>query len=404
MRRKIISVLMALCIVVMYTGIVYADDNNSDENVKEVTVENTSNPDSNLGDNTPDSEESNEEQLEVKDAHFFVRIDRVVQHEDGNTHYEAKNYFPVGAVAEGYKYGSNSSDYASVDGKVKKTAYISVEGKNITDEMKTEAQEKIYSQMIEYPSKEDVIAAAKAYCKACGVEMNLENVDVLWYVIKDEGKTHVDGVLYNVKTGEVVQAEEKKEDNTGDNTGGNTGEPERTPDPEGTRDIPDDRPVIVPEGTEVEPLEADTFTIKVVYVDERGEVIGSDEWVFNEGKGDYAIPVDWNEWFLRGEDSVPDASEAYVEGEYLGFAWWESAQKDRLMTVYLCKSADESDAAPFGDAEALSGDSDDDWVDTPASDGVQTGDEITMTFYWLMLIAVIALVIIGCLVIRRMDE
>lgn len=393
MRRKIISILMALCIVMMYTGIVYADTSENTDNgtaVEEAQQnEDINNAPGNLGGDTGDSANKDKEQLEeVKEAHFFVRIDRVVQHEDGNTHYEAKNYFPVGAVAEGYKYGSNSSDYASVDGKVKQMAHMNVEG-NITDEMRAEAQEKIYSQMTEYPSKEDVIAAAKAYCEACGVEMNLKNVDVLWYVIKDEGKTHVDGVLYNVETGEVVEAKEV----------------ERTPDPEGTRDIPEDRPVITPEGTDVEPLEADTFTIKVVYIDERGEVIGSDEWVFNEGKGDYAIPVDWNEWFLRGEDSVPDASEAYVEGEYLGFAWWESVQKDRLMTVYLCKSADESDAAPFGDAEAL-GDSDnaDKWVDTPATDGVQTGDDITMTFYWLMLIAVIALVIIGCLVIRRMDK
>lgn len=395
MRKKIISVLIALCIVIMYTGIVYADaeSGNTDNGTaveEEQQSENTSYTDSNMGNNTSDSEKSNEEQLEeVKEAHFFVRIDRVVQHEDGNTHYEAKNYFPVGAVAEGYKYGSNSSDYASVDGHVKGMAHISVEG-NITDKMKTEAQDKIDGMIIDKPSKEDVVAAAEAYCKACGVEMNLENVDVLWYVIKDEGKTHVDGVLYNVETGEVVEAKDK--------------EAERTPDPSGTKDIPEDRPAITPEGTDVEPLEADTFTIKVVYIDERGEVVGSDEWVFNEGKGDYAIPVDWNEWFLRGEDSVPDASEAYVEGEYLGFAWWESAQKDRLMTVYLCKSADESDAAPFGDAEALGGDSDDDWVDTPATDGVQTSDEITMTFYWLMLIAVIALVIIGCLVIRRMDK
>lgn len=394
MKRKIISVLMALMVVFMYTGVVYACDEGEDNGTvvkEEQQSEDIGNTGSNMGSDTSDSEKSNEEQLEeVKDAHFFVRIDRVVQHEDGNTHYEAKNYFPVGAVAEGYKYGSNSSDYASVDGKVKQMAHMNVEG-NITDAMKAEAQEKIYSQMTEYPSTEDVIAAANAYCEACGVEMNLENVDVLWYVIKDEGKTHVDGVLYNVETGEVVEAKDK--------------EAERTPDPSGTKDIPEDRPVITPEGTDVEPLEADTFTIKVVYIDERGETIGSDEWVFNEGKGDYSIPVDWNEWFLRGEDNVPDASEAYVEGEYLGFAWWESAQKDRLMTVYLCKSADESDAAPFGDAEAFGGsDNTDEWVDTPATDGVQTGDDITMTFYWLMLIAVIALVIIGCLVIRRMDK
>lgn len=392
MRRKIISILMALMVVFMYTGIVYADASENNDTVakEEQQSEDINNAPGNLGGDTGDSANKDKEQLEVKNAHFFVRIDKVVQYEDGNTHYEAKNYFPVGAVADGYVYGSNSSDYASVDGTVDSMAHItnSIESK-VTDDIKKGAENDVYPHIVSKPELEDVKKAAEAYCEACGVEMNLKNVDVLWYVIKDEGKTHVDGVLYNVETGEVVEAKEV----------------ERTPDPKGTRDIPEDRPVITPEGTDVEPLEADTFTIKVVYIDERGEVIGSDEWVFNEGKGDYAIPVDWNEWFLRGEDSVPDASEAYVEGEYLGFAWWESAQKDRLMTVYLCKSADESDAAPFGDAEAF-GDSDntDKWVDTPATDGVQTGDDITMTFYWLMLIAVIALVIIGCLVIRRMDK
>ncbi len=59
------------------------------------------------------------------DAHFFIRYDHSNADETGSTHYSPTEYFPVGSVAEGYEYGSNRSDYSSVDGQVaSNSAYL----------------------------------------------------------------------------------------------------------------------------------------------------------------------------------------------------------------------------------------------------------------------------------------
>ena len=192
---------------------------------------------------------------------------------------------------------------------------------------------------------------------------------------------------------------------------GNNGEPQKFERPTVEKTIvepqpPTPTPVPVPDEPEPEkPDSMDTFTIKVVYIDGRGETIGSDEWVFNEGVGEYGIPVDWNEWFLRGEDEIPDASEANKGKDSLDFNWWESDQKNRQMVVYLCKK-DNGDGEMNGDGEVIVDNKAADDNNVAATNGVRTGDDlgITMMVYWILLIAVIALVIAGCIIVRKIGK
>lgn len=325
MRRKIISVLVALSVIMSYSIVAYAEETTG--------------------------EPSTPTDVTAYDAHFFVRVDKVVQEENGNTHYEASNYFPIGET-EGYKYGDNKSDYHSVDGKVKSDKYFSNVAGNIigedgkvNEDAKKAIEECVYIGFVNKPTKEEVQAAAKKY----GFE---GDVDAIWYVIKREGdKIHVDGILYNVETKEVIV--DKKDtsgddENTsgggGDTGGGGGGTIENPPHP--YIPIPTPTPTVEPEGEVITPNgEAevlDSFTVHIVYVDKRGNTTKTIDKVFTNGdRGDFSIPVDWKVWFIPGEGNIiPDSSEAYREGKYLGCSWWESEEKDREMTVYLCEKDD----------------------------------------------------------------
>ena len=156
------------------------------------------------------------------DAHFFIRYDSSTQTEDGTTHYSPKHYFPVGTTASGYVYGSGGSDYTSVDGKVlTKSAYVpgaeaAITGGNVNlyDSFDTEALhtyfKTVYDNILQEPSRDVIQASIEKALGAKYAAMYAKGeIDVLWYVSKDESPyVNVDGVVYYVKTGQVVDKPE----------------------------------------------------------------------------------------------------------------------------------------------------------------------------------------------------
>ena len=156
------------------------------------------------------------------DAHFFIRYDSSTQTEDGTTHYSPKHYFPVGTTASGYVYGSGGSDYTSVDGKVlTKVAYVpgaekAITGGNVNlyDSFDTEALhtyfKTVYDNILQEPSRDVLQASIEKALGAKYAAMYAKGeIDVLWYVSKDESPyVNVDGVVYYVKTGQVVDKPE----------------------------------------------------------------------------------------------------------------------------------------------------------------------------------------------------
>ena len=156
------------------------------------------------------------------DAHFFIRYDSSTQTEDGTTHYSPKHYFPVGTTASGYVYGSGGSDYTSVDGKVlTKSAYVPgaeavITGGNVNlyDSFDTEALhtyfKTVYDNILQEPSRDVIQASIEKALGAKYAAMYAKGeIDVLWYVCKAESSyVNVDGVVYYVKTGQVVDKPE----------------------------------------------------------------------------------------------------------------------------------------------------------------------------------------------------
>jgi uncharacterized repeat protein (TIGR02543 family) len=159
----------------------------------------------------------------AQDAHFFIRYDHSNVDETGSTHYSPAQYFPVGSVAEGYKYGSNGSDYSSVDGQVKEKsafvegaeAIISQTKINIYNSFGANASNietifnNVYSDIIEAPSQENISSSILA---ALGKEWQERydsgQIKILWYVVKDESPyVNVDGVLYYVSSGNIIDKE-----------------------------------------------------------------------------------------------------------------------------------------------------------------------------------------------------
>ena len=142
--------------------------------------------------------------------------------EDGTTHYSPKHYFPVGTTASGYVYGSGKSDYTSVDGKVlTKVAYVPgaetvITGGNVNlyDSFDTEALhtyfKTVYDNILQEPSRDVIQASIEKALGAKYAAMYAKGeIDVLWYVSKDESPyVNVDGVVYYVKTGQVVDKPE----------------------------------------------------------------------------------------------------------------------------------------------------------------------------------------------------
>ena len=156
------------------------------------------------------------------DAHFFIRYDSSTQTEDGTTHYSPKHYFPVGTTASGYVYGSGGSDYTSVDGKVlTKSAYVPgaeaaiTDGNvNLYDSFDTEALhtyfKTVYDNILQEPSRDVIQASIEKALGAKYAAMYAKGeIDVLWYVSKAESSyVNVDGVVYYVKSGQVVDKPE----------------------------------------------------------------------------------------------------------------------------------------------------------------------------------------------------
>lgn len=156
------------------------------------------------------------------DAHFFIRYDSSTQTEDGTTHYSPKHYFPVGTTASGYVYGSGGSDYTSVDGKVlTKSAYVpgaeaAITGGNVNlyDSFDTEALhtyfKTVYDNILQEPSRDVLQASIEKALGAKYAAMYAKGeIDVLWYVSKEESSyVNVDGVVYYVKSGQVVDKPE----------------------------------------------------------------------------------------------------------------------------------------------------------------------------------------------------
>lgn len=159
----------------------------------------------------------------AQDAHFFIRYDHSNVDETGSTHYSPAQYFPVGSVAEGYKYGSNGSDYSSVDGQVnEKSAFvegaeaiISQTKINIYNSFGANASNietifnNVYSDITEAPSQENISSSILA---ALGREWQERydsgQIKILWYVVKDESPyINVDGVLYYVSSGNIIDKE-----------------------------------------------------------------------------------------------------------------------------------------------------------------------------------------------------
>lgn len=154
------------------------------------------------------------------DAHFFVRYDHTVQDENGNSHYDAHRYFPIGSISVDYDRNKNESDYTSADGKVKTNAAFVKDAKLVIDDGELNIFHQfgatyqtirnhfkpVYDNISSEPSKEVMAASIE---RALGSEMrdayNNGKVDVLWYVIKQEKHVHVDGVLYWTASGDVVE-------------------------------------------------------------------------------------------------------------------------------------------------------------------------------------------------------
>ena len=207
-----------------------------------------------------------ENAAETKDAHFFVRYDNSNQEETGSTHYSPTKYFPIGETAEDYSYGDAKSDYTSADGEVySDTAYV--EGAEnivteanvnvyndlgVTKETIKEFFSPVYSDIAQEPSREVVGESIK---NALGLTWynaySDGRVDVLWYVVKNGGAGYinVDGVLYWIKTGDVVDKDDNPDSpKNPDNLPDPEPTPEPTPDPEPAPE-PTPEPDVDPEPT-----------------------------------------------------------------------------------------------------------------------------------------------------------
>jgi hypothetical protein len=194
---------------------------------------------------------------ETIDAHFYVRYDSSNQAEDGTTHYNPTNYFPIGEVVDGYEYGSNRSDTSSVDGQVySNTAYVEgaegvvTEGNvnlyhsfNATSETVKNYFAPVYDNIAQGPSKGTISASINAALGGSWQDAyDAGKVDTLWYVTKLENDgTHVDGCLYWVSNGNVIN-KDKDVDENGEVI--DPGNPKPTPEP-----TPEPAPIPTPEPT-----------------------------------------------------------------------------------------------------------------------------------------------------------
>ena len=155
-------------------------------------------------------------QQRTYDAAFFLRIDREVQYENGQTQYSSKAYLP--------EFNINDLFW----GTISDTAYVSGGEDSIVTDL---TQDELKDVIAKFKPVSDVIVTSPSLTGASEEDqrfqqMVLDNfsvtseqlssgeVGILWYVAKevDDATTcdyHVDGVLYNTKTGTPIQPKYK---------------------------------------------------------------------------------------------------------------------------------------------------------------------------------------------------
>lgn len=159
------------------------------------------------------------------DAHFFVRYDNTVQNESNKNDYLAVNYFPIGTVDKNYQYGVSNTDYSSVDGQVDTNAAFVDEAEGIITQGKVNLYNKfgvtkdnikeyfnpVYTHIQSEPDKATISASIlTALGKDWQSAYDSGKVNIIWYVIKHyNNNINVDGVLYLVDSGDVVNKNDK---------------------------------------------------------------------------------------------------------------------------------------------------------------------------------------------------
>lgn len=155
-------------------------------------------------------------QQQVYDAAFFLRIDREIQHEDGQTQYSSKAYLPAfdidnlfwGTITgtASVKGGEDSivtdltqDELEDVVAKFKPVSDVIITSPSLTG---TSAENQRFQQMV------------LNNFAVTSEQLSSGEVGVLWYVAKEVDDAtscdyHVDGVLYNTKTGTPIQPKYK---------------------------------------------------------------------------------------------------------------------------------------------------------------------------------------------------
>ena len=151
------------------------------------------------------------------DAAFFLRIDREIQYEDGTTSYSSKDYLPE------HQDDGTGHFWGTITG----TAFVEGgEDSVVTDLTENELEdvlakfERVSDVIVSAPSLTGTSAEDQRFQQmvldnfaVTSEQLSNGEVGVLWYVAKEQDSSvchhHVDGVLYNTKTGTPIQPKYK---------------------------------------------------------------------------------------------------------------------------------------------------------------------------------------------------
>lgn len=151
------------------------------------------------------------------DAAFFLRIDREIQYEDGTTSYASKDYLPE------HQDDGTGHFWGTITG----TAFVEGgEDSVVTDLTENELEdvlakfERVSDVIVSAPSLTGTSAEDQRFQQmvldnfaVTSEQLSNGEVGVLWYVAKEQDSSvchhHVDGVLYNTKTGTPIQPKYK---------------------------------------------------------------------------------------------------------------------------------------------------------------------------------------------------
>lgn len=145
-------------------------------------------------------------------AAFFLRIDRKIQYEDGTTHYSSVDYLPEHqADGTGHFWGKISGT-ASVEGGEKTivTDLTKLEVAEVQEKFQPVSNVIVSAPSLTGTSSEDLRFQQMVLSNFAVTAQQLQNGDVgvIWYVAKEQDSSvchyHVDGVLYNTKTGAPI--------------------------------------------------------------------------------------------------------------------------------------------------------------------------------------------------------